>query len=591
MADSASELDLESDASSIDGHTGRCDQLQRQVELLHQQNRMLKAEVDQLNLRVKSLLEKNEQLRRNSVSIVSLVIPYFFFFKQAQAEREEEYISNTLQRQISELKKDKESLVVKFEEEEERLINELNRKLMQLQKDKEKLEKTLAKEQEAQVNKLKRRIERLESESERKQRVLDKLRRDKIELENALEQEQEALVNRLWKKMEKLEEEKRQLQSKLETASAPLSGSSSVQNIASVATGGPNQPPHHHSASICLGYQQAHQPHHPQRGPLAGVPGGTSFDNFDFNGCQSDAAGQSPSHTGGRHSLTTSVASSSLSPRPPPSPMDLDISDVNASAGHLSRSEISLPGNRSHRNSFQPGVSVGPPLHLEGMTNGSAYVARLREEVVRLRAIVAANQADQLACTEQERSAIDENARLRRMLQTEIDRKDVFSRAFSGSESSLEMEDERQFNDASRVAFSPGRSRTTSDGCPSPYYPSGPFIGPGSAFASAVIAAATSNRSVSPRYCRECGQPIPASKLFQCGAVTPPPPSSSTSSRSPGRFVKPSPRLRPPHPPRQTAAGATAPGQPATTSDREYADEEEEEDDDRSKTPPAGVAN
>lgn len=69
----------------------------------------------------------------------------------AQAEREEEYISNTLQRQISELKKDKESLVVKFEEEEERLINELNRKLMQLQKDKDKLERTLAKEQEAQV--------------------------------------------------------------------------------------------------------------------------------------------------------------------------------------------------------------------------------------------------------------------------------------------------------------------------------------------------------------------------------------------------------------------------------------------------------
>lgn len=58
-----------------------------------------------------------------------------------------------MQRQISELKKDKESLVVKFEEEEERLINELNRKLTQLQKDKDKLERTLAKEQEAQVNK------------------------------------------------------------------------------------------------------------------------------------------------------------------------------------------------------------------------------------------------------------------------------------------------------------------------------------------------------------------------------------------------------------------------------------------------------
>lgn len=52
------------------------------------------------------------------------------------------------------MKKDKESLVVKFEEEEERLINELSRKLVQLQKDKERLEKTLAKEQEDQVRAL-----------------------------------------------------------------------------------------------------------------------------------------------------------------------------------------------------------------------------------------------------------------------------------------------------------------------------------------------------------------------------------------------------------------------------------------------------
>lgn len=76
MADSASE----SDASSIDGHTGRCEQLTRQVELLTQQNRMLKTEVDQLNLRVKSLVEKNEQLRRNSVSIVSSAFTANFIF-------------------------------------------------------------------------------------------------------------------------------------------------------------------------------------------------------------------------------------------------------------------------------------------------------------------------------------------------------------------------------------------------------------------------------------------------------------------------------------------------------------------------------
>ncbi len=71
MADSASEIDLESDASSVDGHTGRCDQLLRQVDLLSQQNRTLKTEVDQLKQRVHELQRTNEQLRRNSVSIVS----------------------------------------------------------------------------------------------------------------------------------------------------------------------------------------------------------------------------------------------------------------------------------------------------------------------------------------------------------------------------------------------------------------------------------------------------------------------------------------------------------------------------------------
>lgn len=70
MADSASEIDLESDASSVDGHTGRCEQLNRQVELLTQQNRMLKTEVEQLKQRNHDLTLINQQLRRNSVSIV-----------------------------------------------------------------------------------------------------------------------------------------------------------------------------------------------------------------------------------------------------------------------------------------------------------------------------------------------------------------------------------------------------------------------------------------------------------------------------------------------------------------------------------------
>lgn len=80
---------------------------------------------------------------------------------------------------------------------------------------------------------------------------------------------------------------------------------------------------------------------------------------------------------------------------------------------------------------------------MEGMAAGAAYVAKLREEVIRLRRIVAANQAEQAIRTSQERSAVDENTRLRQLLEAEFDRNRALSRALSDSESSLEIEDER----------------------------------------------------------------------------------------------------------------------------------------------------
>ncbi|VEL10810.1 unnamed protein product [Protopolystoma xenopodis] len=227
--DSASEVDLESDASSVDGSlslresSAKNEQLQRRVDSLTQENRVLKKELETMKLKLKNLQEVNQQLRRDSVSI------------QAKAEQEEEFISNTLLKKITELKKEKESLALNYEQEEECLTNELSRKFTQLRQEKVALEKTLAREQENQVNKLKRRIEKLEGDMNNKQDCLERLRWEKIELENALEQEQEALVNRLWKKMEKLETEKRMLQEKLESASAPLSGSSSALNLSNVS--------------------------------------------------------------------------------------------------------------------------------------------------------------------------------------------------------------------------------------------------------------------------------------------------------------------------------------------------------------------
>lgn len=49
--------------------------------------------------------------------------------QQAQAEQEEEFISNTLLKKINLLKKEKETLALNYEQEEEFLTNDLSRKL------------------------------------------------------------------------------------------------------------------------------------------------------------------------------------------------------------------------------------------------------------------------------------------------------------------------------------------------------------------------------------------------------------------------------------------------------------------------------
>lgn len=211
----------ESDSSSLDAimlppSSVSRDQLQKRIESLQQQNRVLKVELETYKLRVKALQEENRALRQASVSI------------QAKAEQEEEFISNTLQKKIHALKKEKETLAHHYEREEEYLTNDLSRKLNQLRQEKCRLEQTLEQEQECVVNKLMRKIEKLEAETLAKQTNLERLRREKVELENTLEQEQEALVNRLWKRMDKLETEKRSLQIRLDQ---PVSDPASPRDI------------------------------------------------------------------------------------------------------------------------------------------------------------------------------------------------------------------------------------------------------------------------------------------------------------------------------------------------------------------------
>lgn len=192
------------------------EQLQKRIESLTQQNKVLKVELETYKIRVKVIQEENRALRQASVII------------QAKAEQEEEYISNTLLKKIQALKKEKETLAHHYEREEECLTNDLSRKLDQLRQEKCKLELTLEQEQECLVNKLMRKIEKLEAETSAKQNHLEQLRREMVELENTLEQEQEALVNKLWKRMDKLEAEKRSLQIKLDQ---PVSDPTSPKEI------------------------------------------------------------------------------------------------------------------------------------------------------------------------------------------------------------------------------------------------------------------------------------------------------------------------------------------------------------------------
>ena len=57
--------------------------------------------------------------------------------------------------------------------------------------------------------------------------------------------------------------------------------------------------------------------------------------------------------------------------------------------------------------------------------------------------------------TEEERALREENLRLQRRLLRETERREQLSRQMSESESSLEMDEERQFNERARFAGSP----------------------------------------------------------------------------------------------------------------------------------------
>jgi len=79
MAESVS--DLESDASSVDGgldtkvpSAALVQQLNKRVESLQQENRVLRMELDTYRYKCKSLEEDNRELKKARVTIVSVLV-------------------------------------------------------------------------------------------------------------------------------------------------------------------------------------------------------------------------------------------------------------------------------------------------------------------------------------------------------------------------------------------------------------------------------------------------------------------------------------------------------------------------------------
>jgi hypothetical protein len=83
------------------------------------------------------------------------------------------------------------------------------------------------------------------------------------------------------------------------------------------------------------------------------------------------------------------------------------------------------------------------------------HIINLRREVSRLKANLEKAERDHkknmAKMVREEKVVRDENLRLQKRLQMEVDRREALCRHLSESESSLEMDDERHFNETSRV--------------------------------------------------------------------------------------------------------------------------------------------
>uniref|UniRef100_A0A915HVU1 Coiled-coil domain-containing protein 6 n=1 Tax=Romanomermis culicivorax TaxID=13658 RepID=A0A915HVU1_ROMCU len=147
----------------------------------------------------------------------------------------------------------------------------------------------------------------------------------------------------------------------------------------------------------------------------------------------------------------------------PPSPMDTSLSQNSTSTS---------PAPVTHSNSTGtplPHLQARPPLvisNAEQSTHLARDITRLRNEVGRLKHQLRSSQHDHTEKMAQfvreEQQIREENLRLQRRLQLEVDRRMQLCRHLSESESSLEMDEERLFNELSAAAVASGNNAASS---------------------------------------------------------------------------------------------------------------------------------
>ena len=181
------------------------------------------------------------------------------------------------------------------------------------------------------------------------------------------------------------------------------------------------------------------------------------------------------------------------------------------------------PGSMSAVSSIMVSPYGLPPSSEQAATL-TEHIINLRREVSRLKTNLEKAERDHrenmAKIYKEEKSIREENVRLQRRLQMEVERREALCRHLSESESSLEMDDERHFNESSRVrtvsspipgylvpSNSSSHSNSSNNPNPPPSNPNSHFVAPA---ASTVVAPALSstgqNAASSSERCPTCNQ-------------------------------------------------------------------------------------